>query len=100
MANVPIFLREYFWDTNFEELDITIHQLFILKRIMEYGNDQAVNWMREHFQTKDLKKALINHRGCSKRSANFWAVMLDVPKKNIPCLNKSSSKAPKNIWPY
>jgi hypothetical protein len=100
MANLPVFLREYFWDTNFEELDITTHRLFILKRIMEYGNDHAVNWMRKHFQSEDLKKALVNHRDYSKRSANFWAVILDVPKKSIPCLKKSSSKTPKNIWPY
>ncbi|MGB3341206.1 MAG: hypothetical protein WBB37_06970 [bacterium] len=100
MMQLPDFLKEYFWDTKFEELDIATHQIFILKRIMEHGNDRAVKWMRRHFQPKDLIKALCNYRGYSKRSANFWAIILDIPKEDVPCLNKSSSKTPKNIWPY
>jgi hypothetical protein len=100
MNQPPDFLRDYFWDTDFEKLDMRIHQAFIIKRIMEYGNDRAVRWMRTHFQTKDLKNTLCTYRGYSRKSANFWAIMLGIPREDVLCLKKSSSKTPKSIWPY
>jgi hypothetical protein len=47
MNRLPGFLMEYFWDVKFEESDLTKWRIFILKRILEYGDDKAVNWMRK-----------------------------------------------------
>lgn len=100
MNCLPEFLKEYFWDVKFEELDLEKWRVFILKRIMEYGDDKAVDWMRKNFKKSEIKDALCNYRGYSRKSANFWASVLDIPKQEVLCLKKSSSKIPKSIWPY
>ena len=100
MVRLPYFLKEYFWDVKFEDLEIKKHQIFILKRLMEHGNDKAVSWMQKNFKPAELKNALSNYRGYSRKSANFWAFILGIPKEDVLCLKTSSSKAPKNIWPY
>lgn len=100
MNCLPEFLKEYFWDVKFEELDLEKWRVFILKRIMEYGDDKAVDWMWKNFKKSEIKDALCNYRGYSRKSANFWASVLDIPKQEVLCLKKSSSKIPKSIWPY
>jgi hypothetical protein len=100
MARLPHFLKEYFWDVRFEDLEIKEHQMFILRRLMEHGNENAVSWMQENFTRAELKNALSKYRGYSKKSANFWAFILGMPEEDVLCLKKSSSKTPKNIWPY
>jgi hypothetical protein len=100
MSRLPKFLKEYFWDVKFEDLDISRWRIFILRRILEYGNDKAADWMRKTFTQSEIKEALCNYRGYSKKSANFWALVLGIPKEEVLCLKKSSSKIPKSIWPY
>ena len=100
MKRLPEFLKEYFWDVKFGELDLEKWRVFILKRILEYGNDRAVAWMIKNFEKAEIKDALCNYRGYSKKSANFWALILDIPKQEVLCLKKSSSRTQKSIWPY
>ncbi len=100
MNHLPEFLKEYFWDVNFEALDLDKWRVFVLKRILEYGNDQAADWMLKNFKENEIKDALCNYRGYSKKSANFWALVLNIPKQDVLCLKKSSPKTPKSIWPY
>lgn len=100
MNRLPGFLEEYFWDVKFEELDLSKWRIFIIKRILEYGNDKAVDWMQKTFKRSEIKEVLCNYRGYSKKSANFWALVLGIPEEEVLCLKKSSSKTPKSIWPY
>jgi len=100
MNRLPKFLKEYFWDVKFEAIDMNKWRIFILKRILEYGDDEAVDWLHKNFKQSEIKDALCKYRGYSKKSANFWALVLAIPKEEVLCLKKSSSKTPKSIWPY
>ena len=100
MSRLPEFLKKYFWDTEFENIILEKRRIYVLKRILEYGDEKAVAWMRRNFTTKEMKNALSNFRGYSQKSANYWALILDMPREKIPCLKKHSSKEPKKIWPY
>jgi len=100
MTKLPNFLKKYFQDVEFKNIDLEKRRVFILKRILEYGNEQAVFWMLQNFKRLEIKNVLCNFRGFSQKSANFWALLLNIPKEEIICLKKRSSKEQKKIWPY
>ncbi len=100
MKKLPGFLKSYFWDADFEKIEIEGNEVYILKRILEYGDLEAIRWMRGNFEEARIKDALCNFRGYSLKSANYWAVILNIKKEEVKCLNKSFQETQKQFWPY
>ncbi|MDP8274812.1 MAG: hypothetical protein RAO92_00265 [Candidatus Euphemobacter frigidus] len=100
MKSLPKFLEKYFWDVEFEKIEFQKRRVFVLRRILEYGDEKAVAWMGKNFKRSEIKNVLSNFRGYSQKSANFWTLLLDVPREEVLCLKKRSSKEQKKIWPY
>ena len=100
MRKLPELLKEYFWDVEFEKIDLHKQKVFILKRLLEYGNEKAVAWMWRNFKKAEIKDALSNYRGYSQKSANYWALLLNIPKEKVICLKRRSLKEQKIFWPY
>ncbi|MCD5390425.1 hypothetical protein LR007_00950 [candidate division NPL-UPA2 bacterium] len=100
MRKLPKFLEKYFWDVEFEKIILEKRMVYVLRRILEYGDEEAVAWMWKNFRKSEIKNALSNFRGYSQKSANFWALLLDLPREEVLCLKSPSSKEQKKIWPY
>ena len=49
MKKLPVFLKSFFWDVEFSKIDPKENRVYILKRILEFGDEQAVSWMWENF---------------------------------------------------
>ena len=96
----PAFLKQYFWDIDFKKLDLEKRRIYVLSRILDYGDEKAMDWMWKNFKKTEIKNILSNFRCLSQKSANFWALMLNLPKENVLCLKRRLLKAPKAIWPY
>ena len=97
---LPRFLSKYFWDVNFKALNASKYPYFIIERILEYGDKDAVQWMIKNFKKSQIKQTLLKKRGLSYRSANYWGLMFSIPKDKILCLKKSYQKMQKSHWPY
>lgn len=100
MKNLPGFLEKYFWEVEFEQINPEKRKVYIIKRILEYGDKRAVDWMRRNFKKSEIKYALCNFRGYTQKSANFWAFILNVKKEDVKCLNRSFLEIQKQFWPY
>ena len=100
MESLPLCLKQYFWDVEFEKIDTERSAVFIMKRIMEYGNEEAVIWMKKHYTKKAMREILRRYRGLSKKSICFWSLILDVPEEEIACSNKPFKEMPEIAWPY
>ncbi len=100
MKKLPLFLKGYFWDVDFRKINLQDHRVYVLKRILEYGDKEAVNWMWKNFKKREIKYALCNFRGYSQKSANFWAFILGVKKEDVKCLSRSFRETQKQFWPY
>ncbi len=100
MERLPDFLRKYFWDVEFEKIEPANSKAFVLRRILNYGDEEAVAWMYKNFHPSEVRQCLSDFRGYSQKSANYWALILDVPREEVLCLKKRSSKEPGRIWPY
>ncbi len=74
---LPENLKKYFWDSDFFSLNPDIHKRYILERLLELGDEKAVNWLKSAFRENDIKDVLQKSRTLSKRSLNFWRLVLD-----------------------
>lgn len=97
---LPSFLRQYFWDVNFDNLDLQKKPLYILSKILEYGDEKSVAWMKENFTSKQVEEVLLHYRSVSPKSANYWALLFDINKKKVLCLQNHYLKMRKKVWPY
>jgi hypothetical protein len=95
----PVFLKKYFWDIDFNRLDRRKSKLFILKRILEYGDEKAAAWMLKNFRRADIARFLSFAR-IEPKSANFWSLVLGIKKEKVLCLGKRYLATRKKIWPY
>ena len=100
MKKLPEFLKKYFWDVEFKKIDLEKNKIYVLRRILNYGDEKAVTWMYKNFKKPEIKNVLSNFRGYSQKSANYWALILDIPKEEILCLKKRSLREPRTFWPY
>jgi len=97
---IPKFLKKYFWDVDFSKLDKKNYSQFIIERILEYGDERAIKWMRENFKLNQIKNVLQQSKNLSRKSANFWRFIFNLNKNKILCLRKSFQEKQKLIWKY
>lgn len=100
MKKLPEILKKYFWDIDFEKLDIKKYRFYVIRRILNYGDEKAILWMNSQFNKKEQIKALCTTRDISPQSANFWALILGVSKRRVKCLQKHYLAIRKQFWPY
>jgi len=67
---------ELFWDTDVTRLDPQENKQYIIDRTLELGDEKAVRWLFLAYSHNDIKKALKKSRIISRKSSNYWNLML------------------------
>ena len=82
---VPKELQTLFWDTggDFNPVEYPDHAIL---RVLELGDDAAVAWMKGTFSADEIRRVLRTERRLSRRSANFWALIYDIPHEQVAAL--------------
>lgn len=97
---LPSYLKPYFWDVEFAQLDAKKSGRFVATRLLELGDEKAVSWLLGNFTKKLFKDILEHSRELSPRSANFWAVYFNLNKNKVKCLQPRYQKTRRQVWPY
>ena len=84
---IPKEIHPFFWDVNLETFDPISYPQYTLGRLLEFGDEKAVAWMRETFSDAQIRDALRTERRLSRRSANFWALVYGVPLSEVAALS-------------
>ena len=100
MKPIPQSLKKYFWDVNPLTLNKKIHPQFIIERILEYGDEKALKWLRENFTLNEIKSILYKSKNLSRKSANFWQFIFNLKRDKILCLKRFFRKRQKLIWKH
>ena len=90
-TKLPEAFRSYFWDVDFDSLTVEGAPILILKRILDRGDTQSILWMKKHYTLDQIKKLLLFTRDLDAKTANFWANILHLDHKKVPCLQKPYS---------
>ena|SRR3989344_7202867 len=92
MKKLPVFLKKYFWDVDFKELNLEKSKTFILKRVLDRGDTKALSWLKKNYTKDEIKKLVLFTRDISQKTANFWADYLKIDRRKVPCLQKPYSR--------
>lgn len=87
---LPGFLRPYFWEVDFSAICLPDHERYVLERVLEYGNDQAIRWLMKRFDAQAIGRVVRESRRLSRNTANLWALVLNIPKEEIKCFSTPS----------
>lgn len=97
---IPLEFKKYFWDVDFEKLDPDKKPYFIIQRMLDMGDVEAVRWISKNFDSKEIKYTLTNLRGYSLKSASFWATYYQIPLEKVKCFQQPYLSVRRSHWPY
>lgn len=83
---IPQELHSLFWDINIENFDPTAYSDYTIARVLEFGDEQAVAWMKETFSEDEIKQVIRTERRLSRKSANFWALVYGIASRDVAAL--------------
>ena len=86
-AKLPPFLQPFFWDTDFSVLRLPEHEFYLIERLLEYGNDEAIRWLCRTVPQERIALVVRQTRAISRNTANFWGLMLDIPREQMRCFS-------------
>ena len=75
-GQVPRSLRRFFWDARLSDLSVDRHRDFILGRLLEFGDRQALRWLSHTFPRRAIVDFLSEYGPAllSKRAWVFWSL--------------------------
>lgn len=80
---IPSNVQTLFWDTNLDTFNPTTHPDYAIFRVLEFGDEDAVAWMKSTFSEVEIKRVLQTERRLSRKSANFWALIYGIPRHEV-----------------
>ncbi len=95
---IPGFLHRYFWDHQSNLIDDDRHAFFIIERLLEVGNDEAILWVFGRYPDEQIIEVIKNSRSLSRKTANFWTNYFRLDKGEVHCLQTSSPATESNCW--
>jgi hypothetical protein len=87
---IPQYLRTLFWDTNLDNFDPLAFPIYTIGRVLEYGDTDAVAWLKQTFTEPQIIEVIRTERRLSPRSANFWALVYSLSRDQVAALKLAS----------
>ena len=87
---IPSSLQTLFWDTDLENFSPEAYPDYTILRVLEFGDLPAVTWLRQTFSEAEIRRVLSSERRLSEKSANFWALVYEIPSREVAALSRSA----------
>ena len=84
---LPDFLRPLFWEIDFSQVYLEKNKRYVTERILEYGDDESIIWLRRNVAPNDIAEVVKSSRAISPNTAALWALILDISNEEITCLS-------------
>ncbi len=86
---IPKEFDMFFWDINPRTFDPLSYPLYTIARLLEFGDERAVEWMRQTFSQDQIREVIRSERRLSRRSANFWALVYGISAGEVAALSSA-----------
>jgi hypothetical protein len=100
MTKIPKEWHKYFWEVEPKEVDLEENAYYVMGRVLEWGNLEAVRKLHRYYGDARLKEFLLstNSRVLGKKTMRFWQVILNLSPEE--CARISSIRDKNRLWPY
>ena len=82
LVRVPQNVRRFFWDVDVDGISIAESAHFIIGRLMEHGDENAVKFLFKCYSHDELVQVLKKNRAISRRSCIFWRIFLGMDEES------------------
>lgn len=79
-------LKRYFWDIDADHFDPRDYPRYTIARLLEYGDFEAVSWLRNNFEEETIKEVVRTSRELSPKTATFWALVYRLSSEDVVAL--------------
>lgn len=86
--------KSLFWDV--AKVDPRKNREFIINRILNYGDEADIRWIKEKYGENKIKKALLKSRSLDNKSLSFWCQYFKLDQNK--CLKNQSAKKQSWFW--
>ena len=69
------FRQSLFWDANPEKLDPERNAQYIIERILDFGRDDEVRWLKQQYDSARIKKAVEKSRSLRPDTKKLWTLI-------------------------
>ncbi len=97
---IPKSLHRFFWDVDVKKLDPENKPYFVISRLLDKGDVEAVKWVRKKYANNLIIETFTRLRDFNPKVATFWSLFLKIPVKDVVCLQPSYLKGRRTHWPY
>jgi len=70
------FREALFWDTNPATIDTKEHADYIIERVLDFGNDKEVKWLKDFYSPEHIKRVVERSRSLRSRTKKLWTLLL------------------------
>lgn len=77
-VSVPEHFRSLFWDTDLKNIQIGRNARYIIERVLELGDLDAVEWLQRVYPVRTILHAVYMSRTLTEKSRNFWKIWFGV----------------------
>lgn len=88
------FRKTLFWDVDLQKLDFKKDAPFVIGRVLDLGNLDEWKMIKNLYGIEKIKKVAQEHIFSDARSANFWAMILNITPNQLKCMRKPLLKTP------
>ena len=60
------------WDVDPTVVDVRMHARFIIRRVLDYGEAQDINWLRRTYSDDEIQSVVRAQRGLAHKTLVFW----------------------------
>jgi hypothetical protein len=94
----PAGVARFFCEIQWEDRIADEYPFYVVERLIENGNMEAVRWVRRRYGDDFLREVVCRSRNISRQTARYWQNVLDIPEEQILCLSKSWLNRPNRFW--
>lgn len=69
-----------FWDVDPKTIDLKKHARYVIERVMDFGRDEEVRWMRKTYMPDQLREVAKKSRSLMPQSKALWLLLTDKKK--------------------
>ena len=65
-----------FWDVNPKKIDPKKNAQYVIERVLDFGRDDEVRWLRKFYDLSLVKKIVMKSRSLRPETKNLWTLLL------------------------
>lgn len=70
------FRESLFWDTDPKKIDFKKNAQYVIERILDFGRDDEVRWLRNFYEHSLIKKVVEKSRSLRPETKSLWTLLL------------------------